>query len=652
MSVAVRVVMFGTYDTSTHPRVGILAEGLRRHGAEVAECNAPLGIDTAGRVEILRRPWLVASLAARILGCWWRLVVDARALPRPDVVLVGYLGHFDVLLARLLFRRTTIVLDHLVFAADTARDRGETGGVRQALLRALDRAALSCADVIVVDTEEHRGLVPERRRHRAVVVPVGVGEEWFAAARLPGGPRHDVGAVIAAGERRAEPLRVVFFGVFTPLQGAPVIGTAIGLLASEPIEVTMIGHGQDLARTRAAAAGDPRVRWLDWVAPAELPGLVAEHDVCLGIFGTGPKALRVVPNKVFQGAAAGCAVVTSDTAPQRRAFGDAVVYVPAGSAIALATALRRLRRDPEKVAALRAAAGRVAREHFAPEEVVRPLLDRLVAPAPTTDRVPRTSSAPASLAPSVPPPSVLPPSVLPPLSPNAWLRWDVVAGMLPADAESVLEVGCGQGGFGARLAQRYDYLGLEPAPESCAVARARLAGAGGRGEIRNGDLSVLWGGEVFDLVCAFEVIEHIEHDEKALAEWAGRVRPGGWLLLSAPAFQHRYGPGDAVVGHFRRYEPDGLARMLREAGLEQVEVRRYGGPLGYVLEGARNQISRQRQRQAGSMAERTKGSGRFLQPRSPLHGAVTEYATLPFRLLQRGFPGHGPGLVARARRPE
>ena len=57
----------------------------------------------------------------------------------------------------------------------------------------------------------------------------------------------------------------------------------------------------------------------------EGPALVAGHDVCLGIFGTGVKAQLVVPNKVYQGAAAGCAVVTSDTAPQRRALGENAV---------------------------------------------------------------------------------------------------------------------------------------------------------------------------------------------------------------------------------------------------------------------------------------------------------------------------------------
>src|SRR5258708_20185753 len=52
-----RVLLFGTYDTSTHPRVATIAEGLQASGFDVAECNAPLGLDTAARVDMLARPW-------------------------------------------------------------------------------------------------------------------------------------------------------------------------------------------------------------------------------------------------------------------------------------------------------------------------------------------------------------------------------------------------------------------------------------------------------------------------------------------------------------------------------------------------------------------------------------------------------------------
>ncbi len=383
-----RVLVFGTYDATTHPRVATIAAGLAKHGWPVLECNAPLGLSTADRVAMLRRPWRLPLLAVRLAARWARLARLARRVPRPDLVLVGYLGHFDVHLARLLFRGTPIVLDHLIGASDTARDRGVRGGPRQWLLAGIDAAALRAATVIVVDTAEHAATLPDRHRDRAVVVPVGAPAAWFAAA-----PEVPTAAEPAALEvPTTGPLRVVFYGLFTPLQGTPVIGAALGALAGEPIEVTMIGRGQDEAATKAAAAANPAVTWLDWVPAGDLPAVVAGHDVCLGIFGTGAKALRVVPNKVFQGAAAGAAIVTSDTGPQRRALGEDAVLVPPGDPIALATALRELAGDRERLARLRAGARDLARRRFAPAQIVTPLLARLDPGATTRlDASPTTS---------------------------------------------------------------------------------------------------------------------------------------------------------------------------------------------------------------------------------------------------------------------
>jgi glycosyltransferase involved in cell wall biosynthesis len=369
-----RVLLFGTYDTATHPRVATIAEGLAASGLDVAECNAPLGLDTAARVDMLARPWTAPLLLLRLARRWTTLAAAARRQPRPDVVVVGYLGHFDVHLARLVFRRIPIVLDHLVGASDTGRDRRLDGGPRQALLRLIDAAALRAASVIVVDTDEHLAALPPRFRGRAVVVPVGAPAAWADAAPEAPTPAAEPAAVAPDGAR---PLTVVFYGLYTPLQGTPVIGAALGALAGAPVQVTMIGTGQDEAETKTAAAANPAVRWLDWVPAAELPALVAEHDVCLGIFGTGAKALRVVPNKVFQGAAAGCAIVTSDTPPQRRVLGDAAVLVPPGDPAALAGALRRLAGDRGEVTRLRQRSRELARREFAARQVVAPLLRRL-----------------------------------------------------------------------------------------------------------------------------------------------------------------------------------------------------------------------------------------------------------------------------------
>lgn len=364
-----RILAFGTYDVRTHPRVGVLLEGLRSEGDEIVEVNVPLGVDTAARVAMLRQPWRLPLLALRLLRCWLVLVVRGRRewrRDRPDIVLVGYLGHFDVFLARLLFRRAVIVLDNLVFAAETATDRGESATWKVRLLNALDHGAQRMADVVLVDSEEHAALVPAELADRVEVVPVGASAAWF-----------DAGDAV---EPPADPelLRVVFFGLYTPLQGAPTIGAALGELAGDPrIIVTMIGQGQDRVETRELAAANPRVDWIDWVPAARLPTVVAGHDVCLGIVGGGPKAQRVVPNKVYQGAAAGCAVVTSDTRPQRAALGDAAVFLPPGDPLALAGALRELAGDRPALAKLRGAARDRARDRFAPVAVVGTLRRRL-----------------------------------------------------------------------------------------------------------------------------------------------------------------------------------------------------------------------------------------------------------------------------------
>ncbi len=89
-----------------------------------------------------------------------------------------------------------------------------------------------------------------------------------------------------------------------------------------------------------------------------------------------------MPNKVFQGAAAGCAIVTSDTPPQRRVLHDAALFVPPGDPAALAGALEGLAADPDRLLGLRTAAWELARTDFVPSAVVGPLLARLTLERP------------------------------------------------------------------------------------------------------------------------------------------------------------------------------------------------------------------------------------------------------------------------------
>ena len=92
-------------------------------------------------------------------------------------------------------------------------------------------------------------------------------------------------------------------------------------------------------------------------------------------------------------------------------------------------------------------------------------------------------------------------------------------------------------------------------------------------------------------------------------------------------------------------------------GSVDVELVHFGAPLGYLLEAGRNAVGKRRLASpaaptaAASMAERSDASGRTLQPSTSWTATAARLGTLPFRKLQHAFPGTGPGLVARARKP-
>jgi SAM-dependent methyltransferase len=74
-------------------------------------------------------------------------------------------------------------------------------------------------------------------------------------------------------------------------------------------------------------------------------------------------------------------------------------------------------------------------------------------------------------------------------------------------------------------------------------------------------------GNSFDLVCALDIVEHVDDDNGALAEICRVAKPGAVLLLSVPLHPTRWTPFDDFVGHRRRYEPDGLCGKLGAHGL-------------------------------------------------------------------------------------
>lgn len=131
-------------------------------------------------------------------------------------------------------------------------------------------------------------------------------------------------------------------------------------------------------------------------------------------------------------------------------------------------------------------------------------------------------------------------------------------------ARSLLEIGCGTGNVLAAILETglQRVVGSEAHPEGLGFAARRAPGA----ELMQMDARRLPFRDEFDVVAAFDVIEHIEEDEQVLAGMYAACRPGGGVLVTVPQHAWLWSPRDEFAGHRRRYARCELLRKLAAAG--------------------------------------------------------------------------------------
>ncbi|HEU5237113.1 MAG TPA: methyltransferase domain-containing protein [Pyrinomonadaceae bacterium] len=128
----------------------------------------------------------------------------------------------------------------------------------------------------------------------------------------------------------------------------------------------------------------------------------------------------------------------------------------------------------------------------------------------------------------------------------------------------ILDVGCGTGANLVLLSEFGDAQGVDVSPDALAFCRER-----GLENVRLGAAEALpYGDDEFDLVTAFDVVEHMDDDVAGLREMRRVLRPGGRLLLFVPTFMFLWGVQDEVSNHRRRYRLAELRRAVTASGFE------------------------------------------------------------------------------------
>src|SRR3954454_16122999 len=148
---------------------------------------------------------------------------------------------------------------------------------------------------------------------------------------------------------------------------------------------------------------------------------------------------------------------------------------------------------------------------------------------------------------------------------NELIQWAL--GNYFPDAKSFFEVGCGTGFVLAGIREIFPALqlvGSDIFTDGLAFAKARLPGV----HLYQMDArSIPFEGE-FDVVGAFDVLEHLVEDNMALAQMFNAARPGGGLLVTVPQQRYLWSASDRFAMHQRRYNRAELRAKVRSVGFE------------------------------------------------------------------------------------
>jgi SAM-dependent methyltransferase len=136
---------------------------------------------------------------------------------------------------------------------------------------------------------------------------------------------------------------------------------------------------------------------------------------------------------------------------------------------------------------------------------------------------------------------------------------------LPNNLATILEVGCGTGG---NLSMLEDF-GKVYAVEMDEFARQHAIDISGI-DVKPGWLpdNMPFQNKQFDLICLFDVLEHIKDDYRALISLKQRLTTNGKIIITVPACKWMFGKHDINMHHFRRYDSSEIKNILEKVGIE------------------------------------------------------------------------------------
>jgi SAM-dependent methyltransferase len=222
---------------------------------------------------------------------------------------------------------------------------------------------------------------------------------------------------------------------------------------------------------------------------------------------------------------------------------------------------------------------------------------------------------------------------------------DLLKRYLKAGSHRIAEIGCGTGVMLRMLNQFGETWGIDNSEEALRICSEQ-------------NLEHLflfddpaWRNARFDGMAFFDVIEHVPDDTSFLRECLALLRPGGWAIITVPAFMFLWSEHDDLNRHYRRYTRAGLRKTIASAGLSLERISYFNTWLFPPIAIARF-LTRARRSLLSAFTSDGTTSARtdFERNIAPLNGLLRRvFASERFVLRTASLP-FGTSIVAIARK--
>ncbi len=299
-----KVCYFGTYEKNYARNITFI-EAIRAVNVEVIEINKEVRETDSKKygsfVGLLR-------LGIKFILAYVELFFKLIFLKDMKTIFIGYPSHLDVIFFYPLFKLKgqKILFNPLVSLYDTFvldRKLFKEKSIIARLIFYIDKLSFSLSDLIFIDTNTHKNYLSELFRidkEKFIVVPVGAVDELYKEVSV----------------KKNDRFTVLYVGKYIPLHGIETILKAADILKDKDIWFRMIGKGQEYKKALQFAKEKRinNIEFIEWIDRDKLVNEIRSSHIVLGIFKKEGKALRVVPNKVYD-ALAGEAVVITERSP-------------------------------------------------------------------------------------------------------------------------------------------------------------------------------------------------------------------------------------------------------------------------------------------------------------------------------------------------